>query len=82
MNKFNGVFYLTLRRCSVRLLKYVMVFLKNVVNLLLLSGTTLVGESNFCCNIPRMLRIYYNQCEILSMVVKLLCFFGRYHSNR
>ena len=34
-----------------------LVFLKNVVDLLLLSGVVLVDESTHCCSLPGMLRL-------------------------
>ena len=62
-------------------LEILLVFLKNVVDLLFLSGVVLVLDSTGCCSIPGMLRLYHNQCEFLSMVDKLLCLFGIDDSN-
>ena len=60
MNKFNGVFYLTMQRYSIWCLKYALVLFKNVMDLFLLSGDALVGELTCCYSIVGMLRIYHD----------------------
>ena len=54
------IFYLTVQRYSVWCFKYVLVFFKNDVDMFLLWGAALVGESTHCCSIPRMLKIYHD----------------------
>ena len=69
-------------RYSIWILKYILIFIKNIVNLLLLSGATLGGELTSCYSIPGMFRLNHDQCEYMSMVDELLCLFSRYHCNR
>ena len=61
--------------------EHILVFFKNVFNLLLLLGTSILGWSTSCYNLPGMLRLDHDQCEFMSMVDQIFFLFTRYHFN-